>query len=206
IALAVVVVLNALTFPALLVPLAFVAVWATLMTREFFVRDWLRAHPTAYLVSHMAIMPLIDLYTTGLDWLAVSNAPPPGLMLFLGVTLLNGMILEIGRKIRWPGAEREGVDSYTSAWGLRAAPIVWLGLLAAAALCATIALLHVRTGALGLVVIGLATAWTASAGVRFLHHPSPTAQVAIERASQQWMFATYLALGTLPFLVRSLRP
>ena len=68
-ALSVVLVLNALLAPALVAPCLVVAVWAALMTKEFFVGEWLRAHPTAYLVSHMTIMPLIDGYTTGLDWL-----------------------------------------------------------------------------------------------------------------------------------------
>ena len=32
------------------------------MTAEFFVPEWLKARPFLYLVSHMAIMPFIDLY------------------------------------------------------------------------------------------------------------------------------------------------
>jgi len=202
--LAVVVALNALVLPALLVPIVIVAVWATLMTREFFVRDWLRVHPTAYLLTHMAIMPLIDTYTTGLDWLSVGRHLPSGLGLFLGVTFMNGMLIEIGRKLRAPGAEREGVDTYTRAWGLRRAPVVWLLLLAAAASLATLALRHVGSGALELGTIGLALLWAALAAVRFLRRPDAARATGVEQASQLWMFATYLALGTLPFLVRSL--
>jgi hypothetical protein len=202
--LAVVVTLNALILPVLLVPVAIVAGWATLMTREFFVRDWLRAHPTAYLLTHMAIMPLIDTYTTGLDWLSVGRHLPSGLGLFLGVTFVNGMLIEIGRKLRAPAAEREGVDTYTRAWGLRRAPVVWLILLATAASLATLALRRVGSGALELGTIGLAFLWAARAAVRFLHRPDAASATAVERGSQLWMFATYLALGTLPFLVRSL--
>jgi 4-hydroxybenzoate polyprenyltransferase len=205
-ALAVVVSLNALVLPVLLVPMAIVAAWAALMTREFFVRDWLRAHPTAYLLTHMAIMPLIDVYTTGLDWLAAERRAPDALTLFLGVTFLNGMLIEIGRKVRTPAAEREGVDSYTRAWGLRAAPAVWLVLLSGAAFLAVLALGHARGGALELATIGIAGAWAAAAALRFLRRPDPATQAGVERASQHWMFATYLALGTLPFIVRSLRP
>ena len=203
-ALAVAVVLNLLVLPALLVPIAIVAVWAALMTREFFVRDWLRAHPTAYLLTHMAIMPLIDTYTTGLDWLGAGTHLPTGLGLFLGVTFVNGMLIEIGRKLRSPEAEREGVDTYTRAWGLRTAPVVWLALLAAAATLATLALRNVGSGALELGTIALAWAWSASAAVRFLRRPDAAGALRVERASQLWMFATYLALGTLPFLVQSL--
>ena len=201
--LAVAVALNLLILPVLLIPIALVAAWAALMTREFFVRDWLRAHPTAYLLTHMAIMPLIDTYTTGLDWLAAERHLPAGLGLFLGVTFVNGMLIEIGRKLRAPEAEREGVDTYTSAWGLRVAPTVWLALLAAAAVLAILALRHVGSGVLELATIGLAMAWAAWAALRFLRRPDAAASSGVERASQLWMFATYLALGTLPFLVQS---
>ena len=82
--------LNALVMPVLLLPLALVAAWAALMTREFFVRRWLRAHASAYLVTHMAIMPLIDGYTTGLDWIPAGRHPPVGVLWFLAVTFANG--------------------------------------------------------------------------------------------------------------------
>src|SRR5213593_557307 len=42
--LAAVLALNAWLAPVLLLPFLATAAWATLMTREFFVRDWLRAH------------------------------------------------------------------------------------------------------------------------------------------------------------------
>ena len=202
VALAIAVALNAWVAPVMLIPIVVVAIWASLMTREFFVRDWLRAHPTVYLLTHMAIMPLIDIYTTGLDWLPAGLHLPHRLALFLGVTFLNGMIVEIGRKVRFPGGEREGVDSYTRAWGLRAAPIVWLCLLATAATTAVIALRRVDSGPLELVVIAGAATLGAATAVWFIARPGPRSQAAMERVSQQWMFATYLALGTLPFIVR----
>lgn len=199
-ALALVLVLNLLVMPVLIVPIGLIAVWAALMTREFFVRDWLRAHAAAYLVTHMAIMPLIDAYTTGLDWLDAGLGLPRGLGWFLGVTFANGMVIEIGRKLRAPEAEREGVDTYTAAWGLRVAPAVWLALLTFAAVVAIVALRHVgRSAALEMVVIGIAFAFAAFQAFRFMRRPSAATSAAVDRASQLWMFATYLALGTLPF-------
>jgi len=100
---------NLVVAPILLAPLAVVAAWATLMTKEFFVPTWLRAHAAAYLLTHMAIMPLIDGYTTGLDWLRAGAHAPHGLFLFLAVTFANGVLIEVGRKIRPPEQEREGV-------------------------------------------------------------------------------------------------
>ena len=43
-------------------PLLVVWVWLGLMSFEFFVPDWLKSRPLIYLISHMAIMPLIDFY------------------------------------------------------------------------------------------------------------------------------------------------
>ena len=71
------------------------------MREEFFVKRWLKARPILYMVSHMAIMPLVDLYATACDWAPLGNARPPrGLLWFLVVSLFNGMVVEIGRKIR----------------------------------------------------------------------------------------------------------
>ena len=71
--------LNALVAPVMLWTCLLVALWAALMTKEFFAGAWLRVHVTAYLLSHMAIMPMIDGYTTGLDWLEAGTSPRPGL-------------------------------------------------------------------------------------------------------------------------------
>src|SRR5262249_47280727 len=89
--------MNALLMPVMLLPLLAVAGWATLMTREFFARRWLRAHASAYLLTHMAILPLMDAYTTGLDWLPTGRHPPEGVLWFLAVTFANGILVEIGR-------------------------------------------------------------------------------------------------------------
>ena len=201
-ALAVVIALNALLEPVLLVPMALVAAWAALMTREFFVRDWLRAHPAAYLLTHMAIMPLIDGYTTGLDWLAERRAAPPGLVLFLAVTFLNGTVIEIGRKLRSPADERIGVDTYTQAWGLRTAPVVWIALLCGSAAVAWAALRHVGGGMLA-IPLGVAAAACLAPAAWFLARPEPRAARAVETASRLWPLVTYLTLGALPYLTRT---
>lgn len=196
--------LNAWAAPALLWALAVVIGYAALMTREFFVRDWLRARPTAYLLSHMAILPLIDGYTSGLDWLAEGAAPPRALWLFLGVTYLNGVVVEVGRKIRAPEGERAGVDTYTGAWGLRAAPAVWLGVLATTAAVAWAALHALGAGAAeGGLLLALASA-AALPALWFLLAPSASAARRIELASGLWTIAMYLLLGVGQLVARQL--
>jgi hypothetical protein len=187
--------LNLWVAPQLLVAIGVVALWAGLMTREFFAGEWLRARPAAYLLSHMAIMPLIDLYTTGLDWLAEGVEPPPALALFLGLTFLNGIVVEIGRKIRTPEAEREGVDTYTKAWGPQAAPLVWLLTLALTSAVAALALVAIGASAVELLLLALLTVLTGVPAAGFLRRPSPGLAKRIEVASGVWTIAMYLLLG-----------
>lgn len=201
-AVAIVVAWNALVAPALLAPLVAIAAWMALMTREFFVREWLRGHAAAYLVTHMAIMPFIDLYTTGLDWWVAGHAPPHGLWLFLAVTFLNGIVLEIGRKVRAPDGERDGVDTYTRAWGLRAGAIVWMVMLAASALVAIAALGHVSAQPVLAMVLGAVALACLAAGAAFVAAPATRRARRIELAGQFWPLVTYLTLGLVPFVAR----
>jgi 4-hydroxybenzoate polyprenyltransferase len=203
-ALAGVVVLNLVVAPVLLLAFVPVVFWATLMTREFFVPAWLRAHPTAYLLSHMAILPLIDGYTTGLDWLAERVDPPAGLWLFLAVTFLNGIVIEIGRKVRPPEEERPGVDTYTAAWGTRRAPAVWLCVLAATAFTAWLAARHTGTGVAAAVLLPVLALTAALPALAFLRSPGPGSARRIEAASGAWTIAMYLLLGAGPFAARAL--
>src|SRR5688572_33018036 len=63
--------------PRLLILLGITWAYLALMSKEFFVGEWLRRRPVVYLVSHMCIMPLIDLFATGCDWIP-SPAGAPG--------------------------------------------------------------------------------------------------------------------------------
>jgi 4-hydroxybenzoate polyprenyltransferase len=196
------VVLNLLVAPRLLWACLAVAAYAALMTREFFVGEWLRAQPALYLLSHMLILPLIDAYTTGLDWFAEGAAPPRALWFFLTVTYLNGIVIEIGRKIRSPDAEREGVDTYTRVWGVTAAPSIWLATLAATAALAWMAVRHIGAGT-GTLAVLLGCAVVASMpAVSFLRTRSAKSSRAVEAASGVWTIAMYLLLGAGQWILR----
>ena len=202
--LALVVGLNLAVAPVLLVPCAIVAGWAALMTVEFFVRPWLRAHASAYLLTHMAILPLIDLYTTGLDWWAAGAPAPHGLPWFLAVTFLNGILIEIGRKMRPADGEREGVDTYTKAWGLEPASLAWIAVLALALAVAIPAASAVGTGLWTTAVLIVAASAAALPAIRFLRAPTAASAAAIESASGGWPLVTYLVLGSIPYVARGL--
>ena len=196
--------LNLWIAPRLVWAMSLVAIWVFLMTKEFFVRDWLRAHVAAYLLTHMAVMPFIDVYTTGLDWLVAGAKAAPALGLFLAVTFFNGILIEIGRKLRAPADEREGVDSYTRAWGLRAAPLVWLLALFASATAAAKAAEHVMSGALAATILFVAALACAIPAILFCRQAQRGRAKAIDLASGLWPFVTYLLLGTGPYLLRTL--
>jgi 4-hydroxybenzoate polyprenyltransferase len=203
-ALGLAVLLNALVVPALLPTCLVLAVWTTLMTREFFVGKWLRAHPTAYMLSHMLVMPLIDAYTTGLDWTVARAQPEPGLWFFLVVTFLNGTLMEVGRKTRAPEDEREGVDTYSKAWGQYGAPRVWLGVLALAAGTTWLAARSAGAGWITAVLLGALLALTAHPAIRFQRTPTHKNAEGLATASGLWTLAVYLLLGAGPFVARML--
>ena len=54
--------------PELALLLVFVWFYLALMSKEFFVGSWMKSRPLFYMISHMAIVPLIDLYATACDW------------------------------------------------------------------------------------------------------------------------------------------
>ena len=194
--------LNALLAPVMLLPLALVAAWATLMTREFFVRAWLRTHATAYLLTHMAIMPLIDGYTTGLDWLPAGHHPPVGVLWFLAVTFANGVLIEIGRKLRAPADERPGVDTYTRVWGVRVAPCVWVVTLGLSAWLSLRAAEYVSWPAWAVAAFVSVAVVAALPALRFAVGLERGDAVTVERVSQAWPALTYLSLGVLPLVAR----
>jgi len=101
----------------LLLLLLAVYVWFLLMTNEFFVPKWLKSHPVIYLASHMMILPLINLYTTSIEWLPRGGGLSFGLVLFMVSTFWGGTVIEIGRKLRAPQNEEHGVETYTALWG-----------------------------------------------------------------------------------------
>ncbi len=59
--------------PRLVILLAITWAYLAAMSKEFFVADWLRRRHVLYMLSHMVIMPLVDLYATSTDWLAAGG-------------------------------------------------------------------------------------------------------------------------------------
>lgn len=188
--------------PVLWVLLA-VWVWLVAMTAEFGAPTWLRARPLLYLLSHMAIMPLIDLALTSIEWLP-GGGIAPSLWLFLVLSYVNGCVLEIGRKLWAPEREIPGVDSYSGHWGVRPAARAWLACvgLSYALLVATGFATGVGWLTAGLGAVALAGA--ALAARAYWRAPTPAAQDRMDSVAGLWVFFCYSTAGFLPYLVEAL--
>ncbi len=186
--------------PGVLLLLILVWVWLGAMTAEFGVPHWLKSHPVLYLLSHMAIMPLIDLLLTSLEWLP-HGQPEPLLWMFLALSFVNGCVLEIGRKLWVPENEIDGVETYSGIWGPRRATIVWLACLSLS--CALLIGVGFATGVgwfsafLGLTGIGYCIwcAWD------YLTTQSSKSQDRMDTVAGLWVFFCYGTAGFLPYIL-----
>lgn len=192
--------------PSLVLWLGITWVWLASMSKEFWVRDWLKARPVVYLWSHMVIMPLIDFYATSCDWTLHQPLPPRGLEFFLLASLCNGVVIELGRKIRAPEQEEEGVETYSALWGPRKAATFWALMVLATAVFGGLAGLRTRAPlAIGLV-LGLGFLIRLLLALRYVASPLPGPAKAIEVGSGLWTLTLYLSLGLLPHAHRWLAP
>jgi 4-hydroxybenzoate polyprenyltransferase len=191
---------------SLVLLLAGVWVYLVLMSKEFFIGNWLRTHPIAYMLSHMVIVPLVDLYATACDWWPAEGRPPPGLFWFVVVSYFNGLVIEIGRKIRAPADEERGVDTYSVLWGPRRAVSAWLAAMAATATCAIVAAWAIEFQVPVAIALALLLLASALVGGRFLAAPDTQRGKAIETLSGMWTTGMYLSLGVVPLVWRLLRP
>lgn len=182
-----------------LVPLL-LAVWAymALMSKEFFVRDWLRARPITVLWTHMLIMPLIDLYATACDWVPAGAPMAAGLRWFLVASFFNGIVVELGRKIRAPEMEEPGVETYTVLWGRARAVSAWVAVMAVALVSAVLA--SRAAGGTWIVAAVLGAIWLAAAvaGGTFVARPTRARAKWIEPLAGAWTLAMYGSVGILP--------
>jgi 4-hydroxybenzoate polyprenyltransferase len=189
--------------PRLAIVLGITWIYFGLMTKEFFAKRWLKARPVVYMVSHMAIMPLVDLYATACDWIPAHRVyPPRGLLWFLLVSLFNGMVIEIGRKIRVPLDEEKGVETYSFLWGRRVAVLVWVAITSVAWALACVAAAKIHFAAPVAVILACAVATAAVLSARFLRTELSGAGKRLETMAGVWSLVLYLSLGVLPLALR----
>ncbi len=187
--------------PVLVLPL--LATWAylALMSKEFFVPQWLKARPFMYLWTHMLILPFIDFYATACDWLSVGAVKPSvGLVWFLLMSFFNGIVVEIGRKIRAPEAEETGVETYSALYGPKRATVMWLAALVMTAASALIAAQTVNFFLPVLVVVVILVGVSGMTVAHFWQEQTVKTAKWFERLSGIWTLCVYLFVGVIPLL------
>jgi len=182
--------------------LAITWTYLALMSREFFARTWLKARPITYLWTHMLMMPLVDFYATSCDWMRTDGIPPKGLHFFLAASFCNGVVIELGRKIRAPEQEERGVETYSFLYGPRRATLAWLGLVLATAIFGVLAAWRAHAPLAVGTALGAGFLFMVWIGARFLSAIQPRRSAWIEKASGLWTLLLYLSLGLLPGLFR----
>lgn len=172
-----------------------------LMGVEFFVPKYLKPRQILYITSHMFIFPLLDIYSSGLDWLLSDASPHFGLVFFFIVSYMSGLLVEFGRKLKAPVDEEEGVVSYTGMWGVKGAIAVWTGTLLVTLTFAILAAFYAGYGIPGFVILGSLAILAMIPAIIFMKNPSKKSAKAVESISGLWTVAMYLSLGGIPMLM-----
>lgn len=178
--------------------------YLALMTVEFFVPKWISDKTILYMFSHMAIMPLFDLYSSGMDWELNGSGFHDGIWIFLAVSFFNGCVLEVGRKIKTRENEEPGIKSYSLALGTRAAAVFWLAMLTLTFGLAYYAILYAELGLLSQIILIVFYVCLAVPGVMFAIKPKAKLEKIIEISSGLWTLGMYLILGGVPMLIKTL--
>jgi 4-hydroxybenzoate polyprenyltransferase len=172
-----------------------------LMSQEFFIGDWLRARPIPYMLSHMLILPLIDFYLLSAAWQG-HGAPPVAFGWFVVATYTNGIVFEIGRKVRAAPDEEHGVETYSALWGINRAVFAWLLAVTVAGCAGIMAAWSLGQGARPAIAIMLVllAGWLAALWVAWRMAKQPTTKHSrwLEAFSGVWLLAFYLCMGLLP--------
>jgi 4-hydroxybenzoate polyprenyltransferase len=193
---------NAFFFPRMLLIYFIVIAYLLLMGKEFFIASWLKKHQFWYVTSHMFIIPLVDIYASGLDWLLEGADAPAGLMFFFAVSYMNGIVLEIGRKIRMPDKEKNGVLTYSSMLGKNRAAGLWILILLTTLLLAIAAAAFAGYGIQAFYVLGIIFIACVLPAILFLYNSNEKLSKMIELSSVFWTIAMYLTLGGIPMILK----
>lgn len=178
-----------------------VIAYLCLMGVEFFVPIYLKKHQILYITSHMVIIPLLDVYSSGLDWRLEETSPHYGLIFFFAVSFMNGLVVEFGRKLKAPEDEEIGVVSYTKLWGTKQATVIWMLSILITLVFATLAGFIAGFGITLMLVLIVLAGICFIPGILFLKNPSKKMAKRVEMMSGIWTILMYLSLGGIPMIV-----
>jgi len=178
-------------------------VWAFIgvMSKEFFLHDWLRRRPVLYMLSHMLVVPLIYWYAAACVGPSTSSRrygqASMGLLLMLAAGFFSGILVEIGRKLRAPEEEETGVATYSVTWGIRKSVLAWNSALLLAFVFAGAAAASVGAVMLAAAILSPALALALGCSLLYKRRPTPRYARFMELTSGAWTLVLYMVLGPL---------
>lgn len=196
------IVVDVIFYPKMLLPWFGVMFYMSIMGKEFFVAEWLKKHQFWYVVSHMLIIPFVDVFASGFDWYINEREAPVGLLYFFAVSFMNGIVLEVGRKMRAPSQEKKGVLTYSGLLGVNKSSLLWAAVISVTAVLAMTACAYAHYNFIAYIV--LAIALSVSLVICFAYAQSPTEKMAkaMELTSGIWTIVMYLTMGGVPMLLQ----
>lgn len=177
-----------------------VLLYLGLMRVEFFVPEWLKQRQLLYVTSHMFIIPLIDIYASGLDWKLGAFDAHLGLAWFFALSYSNGLVLELGRKLRSKEQEEEGVVSYTGLLGRDRAVRIWMLLLFVTMMLTLAAANYAQLDTWLMAVFVLFFIVAMVPALSFLKTKEAKWTKRIEYSSVLWTILMYAGIGALPMI------
>ena len=205
--------------PKLIYFMLLVWVYMFLMTKEFFIKNWLTERILIYALSHVVIMIFITLVIVkGTGYILESHFLETlylllekyeknifiGLIPLFTLNYLNGIVLEIGRKTRRADEEEHGVQTYSKLWGKKKAVVILSLLFAVEYFLVILGLSYTYEkyflfSGLTLLIILIISIYFM---IKFLK--KDLSGKIVESVSGLWIVFSSMGLGLLPYFVFSL--
>lgn len=191
-----------------------------LMTKEFFIKEWLTKRILIYALSHVVIMIFITLVIVdatqcimldeaenifkfgALQW--YRHNIDIALIPLFALNYLNGIVLEIGRKTRRADEEEHGVQTYSKLWGKKKAVIILSLLFAAEYFLVILGLSYtyekylLLSGLILLVILIVSIYFM----IKFLR--KNLSGKIVESLSGLWIIFSGMSMGLLPYFIFNL--
>ena len=205
--------------PKLIYFMLLVWIYMFLMTKEFFIKNWLTERILIYALSHVVIMIFITLVIVkGTGYILESHfletlylsVEKYGKNIFIGLiplfalNYLNGIVLEIGRKTRRADEEEYGVQTYSKLWGKKKAAVILSLLFAVEYFLVILGLSYTYekyflfSGLVLLIILIISIYFM----IKFLK--KDLSGKIVESVSGLWIVFSSMGLGLLPYFIFSL--
>ena len=203
--------------PEIIYFMIFVWIYMFLMAKEFFIKKWLTKRILIYALSHVVIMVFITLVIVeATQYIVPKNIFDVfilqryrhnidfALIPLFALNYLNGIVLEIGRKMRRADEEEHGVQTYNKLWGRKKAVVVLSLLFVIEYFLVILGLAHTYEkyfffGRLTLLVILIVSIYFM---IKFLK--KDLSGKIVETVSGLWIIFSSMCMEFLPYFVFSL--